>query len=526
MQKFERARVRPDGLNYDGVDDGTGQFYTVMTNAIMREGLAVRAPMDQCLDVGQADNAVAGTPNWIMGYTLPETNSVPGTPQNRAILSQTLKLIGYSATDDFVDITPSVGGWPAYNEGQISGGLLNGIPFVNNPGRSPVTWTGATALPTLATALAGWPANYQAKVLRSYRDFLVAGHVYDGTQWNQDQIIWSDRAGVAALPTTWTAAATNEAGDATLGDTQGQIVDMCPLGSANLIYKDSSVYLMEEIGFPEVFAIRMLTNSFGLAGLHCVQNFNGNHILFSNYDVLEYDGRQARSILSPYARQWLNDLIVDSGLGLDISQAYTVLNRRAGEFWLCLPQAPATYNHVSTALIWNGMKWSRRDFHSGNQINTPASSTGNEGYPHIHAATFRQLNGSGERLLAVNPDAGVEAGVMRILDREGSSEDTAEMTLEVTGLELAKGKVTTIQRIWPVGHDLGTMNITLGRSDSRSRKDTPTWGTAQSWTTVSEPVGVPSTARYHGVRLNVPASTDTPAKIAGFDIDFTVGQSW
>jgi hypothetical protein len=88
---------------------------------------------------------------------------------------------------------------------------FNGVLVLNNSVDDPVYWNGNPAS-SIAT-ISGWSAGNSADALRSFKYYLVAlGVTKSGTKYPY-RVQWSNAAEQGSLPTTWTAAATNDAGE-------------------------------------------------------------------------------------------------------------------------------------------------------------------------------------------------------------------------------------------------------------------------------------------------------------------------
>jgi hypothetical protein len=150
-----------------------------------------------------------------------------------------------------------------------------------------------------------------------------------------DQIKWSSAADPGTVPATWTAAATNDAGDAILGDTIGPIMAAVPLRGSLIIYKRSSMYAVDYVGGNEVFNIGSpLFSSSGTLTRKSVVDINGQHFVVTEGDVILTDGTNRRSV----ANGRMKDAIFDSLDQDNYDQLFCVFHRAKNEVWVCFPE--------------------------------------------------------------------------------------------------------------------------------------------------------------------------------------------
>jgi hypothetical protein len=183
-----------------------------------------------------------------------------------------------------------------------TGGDFNGTLVINNGVDAPMSWDGNIA--NNLVALTGWPANYTAQTLRPFKDYLVAGNVYNGTTTNPQLVMWSNSANPGSLPTAWTAAATNDAGDDPWSGV-GAVVDMLPLGDLNIIYGQQGRVAMQYVGGNDVFRFTRLPGKDGLLARGCAVETPKGHVFMSSGDVLLHAGGEATSIAEGVVREWL-----------------------------------------------------------------------------------------------------------------------------------------------------------------------------------------------------------------------------
>jgi hypothetical protein len=181
--------------------------------------------------------------------------------------------------------------------------------------------------------------------VRSFKYYLVA--------LAGKSLYWTDAAQPGAIPTTFTASATNDAGQVTLAETNGMLVDCKPLGDVNIVYKEDSIYAQQYIGGNDVFAFTRLPGNDGLYGRNCVASTPVGHVfLTQNLDIKVHAGGEARSIADGRVKQWLQG---QTGFGITNAlpaNVSVVSNPEKSEVWITFP-ASGNGNTADTALVWN-----------------------------------------------------------------------------------------------------------------------------------------------------------------------------
>ena len=255
-----------------------------------------------------------------------------------------------------------------------NGGVLNGVLVMNNGVNAPVYWNGNVAN-KLAT-LTGWTAGYTSDVIRPFKNYLIClGNTWGGVKRSHG-VAWSAAAEPGALPATFTASATNAAGDVDLAETTGVMVDCLPMGDVNIIYKQDARYAMQLIGGNSVFRFSRLPGNDGLLARGCVVNTPKGHVFLSNGDVKIHNGGEATSIADGRIRMWLFSLI-DSVNG---KRAFLSINPKKSEVWVVFPSTGQTACNTVAAWNWESDTWGIRSvsgvtFGTTGQISLAQSET-------------------------------------------------------------------------------------------------------------------------------------------------------
>ena len=245
-------------------------------------------------------------------------------------------------------VSEATAGYSATPDINWTGGVLSGgVNIMNNGIDAPAMWTGSAVTDKYA-ALSNWPASMTARVLRPFKQFLVAGDIDEGGGRNGTLLRWSHPAEPGAVPSSWDYTdPTNDSGRTQLGQTSDYIMDMWPLRDLMMIYKENSVWSMQYTGGSLQFAFRNVFLHIGALSRRCIKEFMGKHIVMGYDDVVVHDGNQADSILNSKWRKWLYANIDEDAY----LRSFIAINYSAGEVWMCIPQQGYTLPNI--ALVWN-----------------------------------------------------------------------------------------------------------------------------------------------------------------------------
>ena len=505
--------LRFDGITGDLLVTETPQDqWTSASNAIMREGYAQCAPGDS--------NGIYTGPTALNApiHALYLPNPLTSTVVRYMVVfsDSSVYLQVTDGTTGWKDITPTniPGGpsGPSSTSNEMTSGIINGLPFWNWPRDFPFYWGGNYATPTVATVLPGWPALTVCDSLRPYRDFLVAMAIYDTGGSRTGQLMWSDRGG-GAIPPTWTALATNEAGDTFVGDSTGFLIDGKTLQDSFYVYKENSCYQMREIGLPTVMALRKVFDSIGCLARNCIQDVDGMQVVVTNGDVVQHDGRSARSLIDRRMRRFLFDNMIEA----DAALTYTVYDPWRKEYWICY-SADAAKDYADQALVYNGKQWGVRDL------------DGTEGMPHI--TTGLLPSGVETKLFGCEPNA-VAAADRLVTVNDGTFGGagylgTTELVRE--GIRFDGFNTARVGRVWPVGEGLAgswtselkgdlSIGVRKGLNDSYSWSAVTTYDGTRVTPATFNRAG-------HDFAFKFTGAAGAVFALAGFDVEVEEGARW
>jgi hypothetical protein len=245
--------------------------------------------------------------------------------------------------------------------------VFNGVYIQNNGKDVPQYWGGNTAL-KLAN-LTAWPAGHLCGFLRPFKNYLVAGDVTRGGVRERGTVLWSHLADPGAIPTSWNIAdATKDAGDQSLSETNGTLIDCLPLGDMNIIYKDDAIHFQQSIQSNQIFRFGRLPGDTGLLARNCVVAYPGGHAYMTpGFDVVTHAGQGLQSVLDGRMRKWLASNINTA----NATRSFLAANPKTNEILVCFPgDTSATCNK---ALVWN---WKDNTFAIRDLSSVTAGSTG------------------------------------------------------------------------------------------------------------------------------------------------------
>lgn len=312
-------KLRPSTLSFDIPPAETGpEAYTYGFNAQFKDGYA-----EKSLGWEQIFPAPTGVPQYLLNVTDPTNNYWICACADRILVTDTVS---------WFDITPTDGTWVApTDKNQWTGGMLNGVAFLNNGQSYPWYWNGSTGSPMLA--LPDWPANTTCGALRAFKFHLIAMNITTPSGNFADQVVWSAAAAPGAIPQEWTPSASNDAGDLQLSSTPIPIIDGAVLRDTFVIYKQHATYLMQYVGGSFVFNSRSLFGSSGILARNCVVEYEGNHYVLTDGDVIRHDGNNLLSIVYRRDKQGLFD-----AMNTEFYQScFVVLNKQRNEIMFCYP---------------------------------------------------------------------------------------------------------------------------------------------------------------------------------------------
>lgn len=185
----------------------------------------------------------------------------------------------------------------------ITSGFLGGVVYVNRETHAPLCKrpTDATFIP-----LPNWPTGDRCRVLRPYKDQLVAlGVTKAGTQY-PTMVRWSDFGFYGDVPASWDPGdPTYSAGENIVNGMEQAIIDGFTLRDSFILYCTSSVWEMQFVGGNDIFTFRRLFDDKGVIAPNCVVRVGGMHYVFDRDDIYVHDGVSPRSICDDRTKRFI-----------------------------------------------------------------------------------------------------------------------------------------------------------------------------------------------------------------------------
>ena len=228
-----------------------------------------------------------------------------------------------------------------------NGGVLGNQAILNNGVNAPQYWASVSPS-TLLADLANWPVNTTCKVIKPFKNYLVAMDIDKAGARYPQMVKWSHPADPGTIPSTWDETdATKDAGETVLTQGGGYIKDGGTLGDTFIIYREWSTWEMRYIGGRFIFQFRELFNNSGILAPHCFAEFEGKHLVLTANDLIVHDGRSFQSIVDRKMRNTLfNDIDTTNS-----RRCFLAPNYDRNEIWVCYPESGQSF--ATKALIWN-----------------------------------------------------------------------------------------------------------------------------------------------------------------------------
>ena len=215
--------------------------------------------------------------------------------------------------------------------------------------------------------LPGW--NYTsgstitAKVLRPFRNHLVAGNITanaSGTlSENPGTIRISTAAAPGTIPQTWQPGEGDQLADEfELSQTEA-IVDMAELRGHLFVYTGDSIHQVS-IG-QTATTVQDVAYGYGCLAINCIASFDGQHFVVDRNDIYTHSGSgQIKSVVDGKMR----DYFFNNLHRTHFANTFVSVNRAQDEIWVCYPTLTANADgDCNEALIWNYRQntWAIRD---------------------------------------------------------------------------------------------------------------------------------------------------------------------
>lgn len=415
-----------------------------------------------------------------------------------------------------VEITPT-GAFSGGVDDRWSGGSLGGLLVLTNGVNEPMFWTGDTAA-NLAI-LTGWNANHRCKVLKPFKNYLVALDITKTTTRYPSMVKWSHAATPGSIPTSWDETdVTKDAGEQDLAETPDKLVDAIPMGDSLIIYKERSCYSMRFVGAPFIFNFQRIRGDYGMLAKGCGVDTPLGHVVLTAGDVVLNNGQSIQSIADGQVRRFIFNNINSS----NASRAFVTANPQKNEVLICFPYGDSAACTLAAVWDWDTKTWGLRDLNNVtygdygviDSVYSGAWSADSESWeldtttwneneysPNEARLLFSELT----RLSAFDVSAG-DDGVTNIVG-----------SLERIGLTMDDPYTNKLIRaVYPrIDAPTGT-EVTIQVGGAMNADEVPTWSDPVSFL-VGQQIKADSFASGRFLALRI--SAEAPWRIRSFDLD-------
>ena len=168
-----------------------------------------------------------------------------------------------------------------------------------------------------------------------------------GAGGNPRKVQWCDRED----NTTWTPAATNEAGDIEL-QTSGQIMTAVRVRGRTLIITDNDAHTATYSGPPFVYGFERVGTACGAISRKCIAAVDEGAFWMGNRGFFVFDGSVAKEIKCDVSDYVFSDINRNQ-----ISKVYAVHNSQYGEIWWFFPSGSSLENNKYVAFDYLENHW-------------------------------------------------------------------------------------------------------------------------------------------------------------------------
>jgi hypothetical protein len=185
----------------------------------------------------------------------------------------------------------------------ITSGFLGGVTYLNRETHAPLCKRPSddTFVP-----LPNWPTDDRCRVLRPYKDQLIALGVTKQGTFLPTMVRWSDFAFYGDVPASWDPAdTTKSAGENIINEMTHTLVDGLSLRDSFVLYTTSSVWLMDFVGGNDIYVFRKLFSDRGIINPNCAVQVGGMHYVFDRNDIYAHDGITERSICDERTKRFI-----------------------------------------------------------------------------------------------------------------------------------------------------------------------------------------------------------------------------
>ncbi len=209
---------------------------------------------------------------------------------------------------------------------------------------SPIYWNFTSST---ASALPYLPSDVKFKTVRNFKSCLIGLNATTASAEYPYLVWWTHPADPGSLPSWDYTDPTKLAGRYDLVDDTGDIIDGRVLGNTFYIYKENSIYAMNYIGGAYFFGFSKICDTDGIASVNCIEEVEGNHVVFGRKNIYLFDGNKTVSLVEGKIKKFVFSNISKKAY----SKCFVFKNRYFQEIFFCFPAYGA--DRCNTALVWN-----------------------------------------------------------------------------------------------------------------------------------------------------------------------------
>ena len=507
-----RKRFNPAGVVFDvPPEEVPDDVYNTADNIIFRDGVAAR---------------VAGVANIFDGILFqPKFLIQTESGEDLYWIYCSDENIGAVLISTHTDLTPAGGITGSGIDNEWTGGLLNGVPFVNNLANDPLFWDENPA--NNFEVLPGWPANTKCDSMAAFKYHLFAlGVTESGDSFGGMRIFWSGSAVEGQIPTEWIPSPTNEAGDDTLSETRGPIIGAMVLRDSLIIYKRFSCYIVDYIAGNLIFSNRLLFAEVGMMAHNCAVEVFGEHYVFATGDIYTHDGHTVTTIADEIVRKKIFQEIDNQ----TFVNSYVVWDPLQKAVLFCYPQTGNVFPNIAAVYKIPEGSWSFRFIHrtAPNMISGIVNEPNDDEWDDddqawIDDATVwnqAQYTNAVERVVQCNYD---ESKLYAMDIGNTNDLELVEGTLQKLTMDLDdNSQVKTVSTIWPRTQGDGAISVRLGTQEHP--QENILWGPYEVFEIGSQKVDYFATGRY--ISIEFKGENQPHWSVSGFELQYENVGAW
>jgi len=442
----------------------------------------------------------------------------------------------YDGTTD-VEITRAAGDYSATAELNWTGGLIGGIPIINNGVDDPQFLASFDLVtPVKFADLTNWPASTTCKAMRVFKGYLIAMNVTKSSTDFPTLVKWSDAVSQAGqVPSSWdntdptVDAGENDLVEAKTDISTGVILDGAQLRDQFIIYRDDSTWGMRFIGGSLIFQFYQISSTQGMLTRRCMAEFQGKHFVVSNGDVFVHDGSNLKSVINNKRKRFLFSDIDPN----NYERTYVFHNLSETEMWICYVESGHASGLPNKALVWNYTfdTWTTRELPDAPHIERGVVDTS----PATDDWTV--ADGSWEDWtvawgqIGFNPmDSSPLICSTKLLKGDSTDQfDGTNMTSRIERLQLPIGQTkqdpsgmdtfVRIKRVYPHMTGSGAVNISVGTH--KFVEDPVTYKAAKSFTPGTDRK-IDVNAKANLMALKIETTSNVEWSLSGYDIEYEI----